>query len=224
METEVFRIENLCKHYSLGTGKRIEVIRDLNLVVRQGEFVAIVGPSGSGKSTLLNIAGCLDRPSSGKYLLSGRDVSILSDKELARVRNKEIGFVFQNFNLLPRFDIYHNVELPLIYSELPSSARRKKVLEIIEKVGLTDRIKHKPSELSGGQKQRVAIARALVNNPSVILADEPTGNLDSKTEKQIMKIVTGLNNEGRTIIMITHEKEIAKYASSKYSLKDGAFE
>ena len=213
-------ISKLVKIYDLGKVK-VEALRGIDLDIRQNEYVAIMGPSGSGKSTLMNIVGCLDIPTSGTYILNGNDVSALSDDELARIRNKEIGFVFQTFNLLPRADALHNVELPLIYAGYSRSERRKKA---IERVGLGDRMHHKPNELSGGQRQRVAIARALINNPSIILADEPTGNLDTKTGEEIMKLFDQLHKEGHTIVLVTHEEFIARHAHKIIHLKDGQIE
>jgi putative ABC transport system ATP-binding protein len=192
--------------------------------VDKNEYLAIMGPSGSGKSTMMNVLGCLDTPTSGIYQLEGVDVSRLNDDRLAEIRNQKIGFVFQTFNLLPRADVFHNVELPMIYSGISSSKRKKMAEEAIDRVGLSDRMKHKPSELSGGQRQRVAIARALVNNPSIILADEPTGNLDSATGEEIMEIFDQLNEAGNTIILVTHETDIAAHANRILKLKDGLVE
>lgn len=199
----------------------LTALKNIDLTIKKGEFTSIMGPSGSGKSTFMNILGCLDRMDSGVYLLNGKDVSKFTDKELAFIRNKEIGFVFQAFNLLPRMTILENVELPMVYSGIPRSERRKKALSALDRVGLLDRIKHKPNEISGGQKQRVAIARAIVNNPSVIMADEPTGNLDSKSSVEIMKIFQDLNSEGATIIMVTHEPDIAQYTKRIVKFRDG---
>lgn len=196
-------------------------LKGVSLKVNQGEFTSIMGASGSGKSTFMNILGCLDRMDSGTYLLNGKNVSNLKDDELARIRNKEIGFVFQAFNLLPRMSILENVELPMIYSGMPYKERRDKALEALRKVGLEDRVKHKPTEISGGQKQRVAIARAIVNSPSVIMADEPTGNLDTKSTNEIIKIFQDLNDEGATIIIVTHEPDVAKYTKKIVMFRDG---
>ncbi len=196
-------------------------LKGVSLKVNQGEFTSIMGASGSGKSTFMNILGCLDRMDSGTYLLNGKNVSNLKDDELARIRNKEIGFVFQAFNLLPRMSILENVELPMIYSGMPYKERRYKALEALRKVGLEDRVKHKPTQISGGQKQRVAIARAIVNSPSVIMADEPTGNLDTKSTNEIIKIFQDLNDEGATIIIVTHEPDVAKYTKKIVMFRDG---
>jgi putative ABC transport system ATP-binding protein len=196
----------------------------VDLVIEQGEFVAIMGPSGSGKSTLMNMVGCLDTPTGGQYWLNGTLVSELSEDELARVRNREIGFVFQTFNLLPRATALHNVELPLIYAGIPSKERRRRASEKLELVGLGDRMSHKPPEMSGGQRQRVAIARALVNEPALLLADEPTGNLDSVTSEDVMRQFEELNAEGQTIVLVTHEHEIAGHARRQVHLKDGLLE
>ncbi|MBK5195193.1 MAG: ABC transporter ATP-binding protein [Proteiniphilum sp.] len=216
----MIEIKELKKNYSLGSSE-IPVIHGINLNIKKNEYVAIMGPSGSGKSTLMNILGCLDTASSGHYFLNNVDVSTLDDDALSIMRNKEIGFIFQNFNLLPRLNAIQNVELPLIYSGTPAHERREKALQALEKVALTDRIHHKPNELSGGQRQRVAIARALVTNPGILLADEPTGALDSKTGVEIMRLFDDLHREGNTIILITHEQEIANYAHRSIYLKDG---
>jgi len=202
----------------------IHALRTVSIDIDKGAYVAFMGPSGSGKSTLMNIIGCLDTPSSGKYLLNGQDVSGLTDNQLAEIRNKEIGFVFQTFNLLPRATALENVALPLIYAGFRKEAREQKAMEALESVGLGDRAKHKPNELSGGQRQRVAIARALVNDPSIILADEPTGNLDSKTSYDLMKLFQELHDRGNTIIMVTHEHDIAHFARRIVQLKDGYVE
>ncbi|NLM43238.1 MAG: ABC transporter ATP-binding protein [Clostridiales bacterium] len=216
----MIQIENLTKIYDTGA-IQVEALKSVNLNVEKNEFVAIMGPSGSGKSTLMNIIGCLDRLTDGKYLLEGKDISTLNDNELAVIRNKKIGFVFQAFNLLPRLTALGNVELPMIYAGIPASMRRKKAIEALEKVGLGDRLHHRPNELSGGQKQRVAIARALVNNPAILLADEPTGNLDSKSSHEIMDIFEKLNDEGVTIVMVTHEAEIAAHTKRNVIFRDG---
>lgn len=216
----LIKIENLKKSYSLGKTE-IPVIHGIDLNIKKNEYVAIMGPSGSGKSTLMNILGCLDTPSEGHYFLNHVDVSTLDDDALSVMRNKEIGFIFQNFNLLPRLNAIQNVELPLIYSGTPSNLRRERALKALDKVALTDRMNHKPSELSGGQRQRVAIARALVTNPGLLLADEPTGALDSKTGEEIMRLFDELHKEGNTIILITHEQEIANFANRNIYLKDG---
>lgn len=216
----MIEIKNLTKKYNMGDYDFL-ALDNVNINIDKKEFTAIMGPSGSGKSTLMNILGCLDRPDSGSYILNNKDVSNLSDDELAYIRNKEVGFVFQSFNLLPRMNVLENVELPMIYSGVSKKERRDKALEALDKVGLTNRIHHKPNEISGGQRQRVAIARAIVNKPSVIMADEPTGNLDSKSSLDIMTIFRGLNEEGATIIMVTHELEIAQYGKRIVKVKDG---
>ena len=219
----IIRLQEIHKIYVLGL-TQVHALRGVTLTIGRGEYVAIMGPSGSGKSTLMNIIGCLDVPTRGRYLLNGQDVSRLSDDALARIRNKEIGFVFQTFNLLPRATALHNVELPLIYNGLPGAKRKEKARLALEKVGLGDRMHHKPNELSGGQRQRVAIARALVNDPSIILADEPTGNLDSKTGEEIMEIFDHLHAQGNTIILVTHEDFIARHAHKIIHLRDGKIE
>ncbi len=213
----------LSKYYELGA-ETIRAVRDVDVTIREGEFVAIMGPSGSGKSTFMNLLGCLDTPTSGEYFLNGQLVSRLSDSRLARIRNKEIGFVFQTFNLLPRASALHNVELPLIYAGTPSAERRRRAQESLEMVGLGDRMDHRPPELSGGQRQRVAIARALVNDPAILLADEPTGNLDSRTGEEIMQIFVRLNDRGQTLLLVTHEHDIAEYAKRQIHLRDGMVE
>jgi putative ABC transport system ATP-binding protein len=223
MAKKIIEIENLTKHYKMGQSI-VRALDGVSFDVMENEYIAIMGPSGSGKSTLMNMIGCLDTPSSGEYILNGHRVSDLDDAELAQIRNQEIGFVFQTFNLLPRTDCLNNVELPLIYSGLKSSVRKKKAAETLDKVGLGDRMDHKPSELSGGQRQRVAIARALVNDPSILLADEPTGNLDSKTGDEIMILMEQLYRGGNTILLVTHENEIAKYARRTIRLRDGKIE
>jgi putative ABC transport system ATP-binding protein len=217
---DVITTENLVKIYKLGEYD-IHALRGVDLSIKNGEFVAIMGPSGSGKSTLMNILGCLDVPTEGSYHLAGEDVSKLTDNQLAEIRNQRIGFVFQTFNLLPRADAFHNVELPLIYRGVSSKKRKDTARVALERVGLADRMKHRPSELSGGQRQRVAIARALAGNPSLILADEPTGNLDSATGEEIMQLFVELHNDGNTIILVTHEDHIAKYAKRIVKLLDG---
>ncbi len=216
----LIKIVNLVKNYALGETE-VPALIDINLSIDENEYVAIMGPSGSGKSTLMNILGCLDTPSSGSYIFRDEDVSGLDDDSLSAMRNREIGFIFQNFNLLPRLNALQNVELPLIYSGTPAAERRERALRSLERVGLSDRIHHKPGELSGGQRQRVAIARALVTNPGILLADEPTGALDSKTGDDIMRLFDELHGEGNTIILITHEQEIADYAHRMIYLKDG---
>ncbi len=223
MGRKIIEITDLTRHYHMGQ----TIVRALDGVtfdVEENEYIAIMGMSGSGKSTLMNMIGCLDTPTSGEYILSGHRVSDLDDSELAQIRNREIGFVFQTFNLLPRTDCLSNVELPLIYSGMRGSVRKKKAIETLEKVGLGDRIDHKPNELSGGQRQRVAIARALVNDPSIILADEPTGNLDSKTGDEIMVLFEKLHRAGNTILVVTHEQSIANYARRVIRLRDGKIE
>lgn len=216
----MIKLENLWRIYRSGTIE-VQALREVSLTIEAGEFVGVMGPSGSGKSTLLNILGCLDRPDAGTYLLNGRDVSGLNEAALAEVRNRQLGFVFQNYNLLPRLDARRNVELPLIYAGLNSRQRRERTLEAIARVGLADRADHLPTQLSGGQNQRVAIARALVNRPTVLLADEPTGNLDSNTSREIMDIFSRLNREGVTIVLVTHEREIAEYAGRILHFRDG---
>ena len=219
----IISIRDLKKEYVMGT-QMVYALRGVDFDISKNEYVAIMGPSGSGKSTLMNIIGCLDTPSFGTYHLNGQDVSHLTDNELAVVRNREIGFVFQTFNLLPRSDCLANVELPLIYAGMRSSDRRKRALDVLDRVGLTDRVDHKPNELSGGQRQRVAIARALVNNPSILLADEPTGNLDSKTGEEIMRLFEELQKAGHTIIVVTHEQEVAMHCRRIITLRDGMIE
>ncbi|MFN5319384.1 MAG: ABC transporter ATP-binding protein [Bacteroidia bacterium] len=222
-ENPVIDIRQLVRNFKLGS-ETIYVLRSLNLSVKRGEYVALMGPSGSGKSTLMNILGCLDTPTSGNYFLNGKDVSILSDNELAEIRNKEIGFIFQTFNLLPRSTALDNVILPLIYSGMRRDEREQQAIKALEQVGLADRMKHKPNELSGGQRQRVAIARALVNNPSILLADEPTGNLDTKTSIEIMGLLHDIHKNGNTIIIVTHEEDIAQHAHRIIRLRDGKIE
>ena len=214
---------NLQRDYDMG-GEVVHALRGVDVVIRKNEFVAIMGPSGSGKSTLMNLIGCLDSPTGGEYWLNGHRVSELGDDELARIRNKEIGFVFQTFNLLPRATALHNVELPLVYAGTGSRERREMAAEALRRVGLQDRVQHRPNELSGGQRQRVAIARALVNQPSILLADEPTGNLDSATSEEIMSLFETLYREGQTIVVVTHEPDIAAHARRQVHLKDGRVE
>jgi len=213
-------IKNLNKIYKNGSVE-VHALKDVNLEIEHGEFIAIMGQSGSGKSTLMNIIGCLDRPTSGEYLLDGIDISKQGQDDLSLIRNKKIGFVFQAFNLIPRTNILRNVELPMIYAKVKSSKRRQRSLELLEKVGLGDRVNHLPNELSGGQKQRVAIARALANTPPIILADEPTGNLDTQSSEDIMEIFKSLNNDGTSVILVTHEPEIAKFADRVIVFRDG---
>jgi putative ABC transport system ATP-binding protein len=214
---------NLQRDYDMG-GEVVHALRGVDITIRKNEFVAIMGPSGSGKSTLMNLIGCLDSPTGGEYWLNGHRVSELDDDALARIRNKEIGFVFQTFNLLPRATALHNVELPLVYAGMGSKERRRLAAEALGRVGLSDRTHHRPNELSGGQRQRVAIARALVNQPSILLADEPTGNLDSTTSQEIMGLFEGLHREGQTILLVTHEHDIAEHARRQVHLKDGRVE
>ena len=223
MSKKVIEIRDLTRHYKMGQ-TLVKALDGVTFDVAENEYIAIMGPSGSGKSTLMNMIGCLDTPTSGEYILNGIQVSELDDSELAQVRNREIGFVFQTFNLLPRTDCLSNVELPLIYSGIKSSKRKEKATETLTKVGLGDRLDHKPNELSGGQRQRVAIARALVNDPSILLADEPTGNLDTKTGDEIMILFEELYRAGNTIILVTHENEIAEHARRIIRLRDGKIE
>ena len=216
----VILTHHLTREYVMGA-EIVHALRGVDIQIKKNEFVACMGPSGSGKSTLMNLIGCLDTPTAGEYWLNGQKVSDLSDDELARIRNKEIGFVFQTFNLLPRADALHNVELPLIYAGMASKARREQASTALERVGLADRMHHRPNELSGGQRQRVAIARALVNRPSILLADEPTGNLDSATGNEIMKLFEELHTQGQTIVLVTHELDIAAHAHRQIHLLDG---
>ncbi len=221
--SEVIKLADITKFYVMGT-ETIRALNGVSLTVNRNEYVAMMGPSGSGKSTLMNILGCLDSPTSGQYVLNNNDVSHMRDNDLAAIRNKEIGFVFQTFNLLPRLSALENVELPLIYSGLGKKARRARAEEVLVQVGLKDRMEHKPNELSGGQRQRVAIARALVNNPSIILADEPTGNLDTKTSIEIMAMLDTIHANGNTVILVTHEEDIASYAHRIIRMRDGVVE
>ena len=220
---EVIRIENLTRFYTIGE-ETVRALNGINLSIQKNEYVALMGPSGSGKSTLMNIIGCLDTPTSGQYFLNGPNVAQLSDSELAAIRNKEIGFVFQTFNLLPRLTALQNVALPLVYAGIPEAERLKKAKEVLEQVGLGNRITHRPNELSGGQRQRVAVARALVNHPSIILADEPTGNLDSKTSEEIMQLLDIIHQAGNTIVLVTHEEDIALHAKRVVRMRDGIVE
>lgn len=219
----IINIEHIAKIYQVGL-EEVQALRDVSLTIDKNEYVAIMGPSGSGKSTLMNMLGCLDTPTKGKYEFNGVNVSEMTDNDLARIRNKEIGFVFQTFNLLPRSDALHNVELPLIYAGISYAERRERAQKSLIDVGLGDRIHHKPNELSGGQRQRVAVARALVTSPSIILADEPTGNLDSKTGEEIMQLFNEIHEKGNTIILVTHEEYIAEHAARIIRLKDGLIE
>jgi putative ABC transport system ATP-binding protein len=219
----IIRTEGITKDYVLGA-ETVHAVRGVDLIIEPGEFVAVMGPSGSGKSTFMNVLGCLDTPTAGKYWLNGYPVSELNEDELARVRNEQIGFVFQTFNLLPRATSLHNVELPLIYAGVGSKERKRRAAAALDLVGLADRMDHKPPELSGGQRQRVAVARALVNEPALLLADEPTGNLDSVTSGEIMRTLADLNVQGQTILLVTHEHDIADYAQRQVHLRDGVIE
>jgi putative ABC transport system ATP-binding protein len=219
----ILHLEHILKSYYLGK-QELPVLKGITMDIHKNEYVALMGPSGSGKSTLMNILGCLDSPTGGKYVLNGKDVSRMLDDELATVRNKEIGFVFQQFNLLPRLTAAENVALPLVYSGVSKKERAERATAVLEKVRLTDRMHHKPNELSGGQCQRVAIARALINNPAIILADEPTGNLDSKTSHEIMEILCKIHDDGNTVILVTHEEDISLFAHRVIRLKDGLIE
>ncbi len=220
---QIIDLNEIHKTYYMGKNE-LQVLKGINLQIAKNEYVALMGPSGSGKSTLMNILGCLDSPTGGKYVLNNKDVSKMPDDDLAEVRNKEIGFVFQQFNLLPRLTALENVALPLVYAGVPKKKRTEMAIHVIQKVGLEDRMHHKPNELSGGQNQRVAIARALVNDPSIILADEPTGNLDTKTSIEIMDIFGKIHSSGNTVILVTHEEDIAKYAHRIVRLRDGSIE
>jgi len=220
----LIRIEHVTKRYDMGEAEPIFALDDVSLSIEENEYLAIMGPSGSGKSTLMNILGCLDRPTDGAYWLRDRPVADLDDDELARIRNREIGFVFQTFNLMPRSDAFHNVELPLVYAGVPAPERAVRVRRALAEVSLEDRERHRPSELSGGQRQRVAIARALVNSPSILLADEPTGNLDTRTSREIMALFALLHDKGQTVIIVTHEEEIASLTPRVVRLRDGRIE
>ena len=220
---EIIRLEDICRIYRVGS-QEVRALDGVSLSVYKNEYVAIMGPSGSGKSTLMNILGCLDSPDSGRYVLNGVDVSEMDDGELADVRNREIGFVFQSFNLLPRYNALENVALPMVYAGVPAGERREKAAQALRSVGLEDRMDHRPNELSGGQRQRVALARALINNPSIILADEPTGNLDTHTSVEIMRLFDEIYRNGNTVIVVTHEEDIAAYAHRVIRLRDGRIE
>ena len=223
MSSPLIDITNIKRNFELGS-ETIFVLKGIDLQINKGEYVALMGPSGSGKSTLMNLLGCLDTPTSGTYILNGKDVSQMKDDELAEIRNKEIGFVFQTFNLLPRTTALDNVALPMIYAGYSKSERNERATEVLKQVNLADRMDHQPNQLSGGQRQRVAVARALVNKPSIILADEPTGNLDSKTSVEIMKLFGDIHASGNTVILVTHEEEIAAYANRVIRLRDGLIE
>ena len=224
MDNSLIQLKEISKIYKIGGTIEVPALMSVSVDIGKNEYVAIMGPSGSGKSTLMNIIGCLDTPTSGTYILNEHDVSAMTDDQLAEVRNREIGFVFQTFNLLPRYDALNNVQLPLIYAGLSKVKRKERALEVIEQVGLSDRMNHKPNELSGGQRQRVAVARALVGHPSIILADEPTGNLDSKTSIDIMRLIMEIHRNGNTIVLVTHEEDIARYAHRIIRLRDGRIE
>jgi putative ABC transport system ATP-binding protein len=220
MSGNVIQLNNITRHFKMGT-MVVKALRGISLTIKRNEFVALMGPSGSGKSTLMNLLGCLDTPTSGEYILNGKDVSRLDDNELAEIRNREIGFIFQTFNLLPKQDALQNVMLPLIYAGVPKPQRIERAKRMLANVGLADRMDHKPNELSGGQRQRVAFARALINTPSIILADEPTGNLDSETSREIMQLLSEIHKAGNTIILVTHEPDIAAFAQRTIRLIDG---
>lgn len=220
---KLIQLKDIAKIYTVGTIE-VPALMSITIDIEKNEYVAIMGPSGSGKSTLMNIIGCLDTPTHGTYILNEQDVSTMTDDQLAEIRNKEIGFIFQTFNLLPRYDALGNVQLPLIYAGVPKAERMERAKEVIEQVGLTERMHHKPNEMSGGQRQRVAAARALVGNPSIILADEPTGNLDSKTSIDIMRLISEIHRNGNTIVLVTHEEDIARYAHRIIRLRDGLVE
>ena len=221
---KLIQLRDIAKIYMVGGTIEVPALKSITVDIEKNEYVAIMGPSGSGKSTLMNIIGCLDTPTHGTYILNNQDVSTMTDDELAEVRNKEIGFIFQTFNLLPRYDALGNVQLPLIYAGVPKAQRMERAKQVIEQVGLTDRMHHKPNEMSGGQRQRVAAARALVGSPSIILADEPTGNLDSKTSIDIMRLISEIHRNGNTIVLVTHEEDIARYAHRIIRLRDGLVE
>ena len=223
MKTPIIDIKGITRDFQLGS-ETVNVLKGINLLINKGEYVALMGPSGSGKSTLMNILGCLDTPTSGSYILNGKQVSEMHDDELAEIRNKEIGFVFQTFNLMPRTTALDNVALPMVYAGFSKEERNKRATEVLTQVGLADRMDHKPNQLSGGQRQRVAVGRALVNKPSIILADEPTGNLDSKTSVEIMKLFGEIHGNGNTVILVTHEEDIAAHAHRIIRLRDGIIE
>lgn len=223
MAQAIIEIKGITRNFSLGS-EVVKVLKGINLTINKGEYVALMGPSGSGKSTLMNLLGCLDTPTSGSYILNGKDVSSMKDDELAEIRNKEIGFVFQTFNLLPRTTALDNVALPMVYAGFKKPERNARATKVLTQVGLEDRMDHKPNQLSGGQRQRVAVARALVNHPSIILADEPTGNLDSKTSVEIMGLFNEIHANGNTVILVTHEEDIAEYAHRVIRLRDGVIE
>lgn len=220
---EVIRLNSIVKNYRVGT-VLVQALREVSLTIHEGEYVAIMGASGSGKSTMMNVIGCLDTPTSGEYMLNGQQVARLSDDELAEIRNAEIGFIFQTFNLMPRNTALENVMLPLVYAGVKKQQRQERASKMLESVGLQDRMEHKPNELSGGQRQRVAVARALINNPAILLADEPTGNLDSKTSEEIMELFSHIHKQGNTLVVVTHEEDIARHAHRIIRLKDGQIE